>query len=165
METKNLQLQRLTEALGWYRFGGTLSGSIPQIEWAGGSLRSQGQIQVDVFGGRVQISKLEVEIPFSSVPSVKLDALFRDIDLERASKTFAFGQISGTLEGTLNELVMTAGQPAQFRAEVRSAEKPGVSPHSGRAINRAIMRSRSRAGRTGAHALGQATQTGLRHRH
>jgi hypothetical protein len=127
LETKNLQLQRLTEALGWYRFGGTLSGSIPQIEWAGGSLRSQGQIQVDVFGGRVQISKLEVESPFSSVPSVKLDALFRDIDLEQASETFAFGRISGTLEGTLNELVMTAGQPSQFRADVRSAEKPGVS--------------------------------------
>jgi len=127
LETKNLQLQRLTEALGWYRFGGTLSGSIPQIEWDGGSLRSQGQIQVDVFGGRVQISKLEVESPFSSVPSVKLDALFRDIDLEQASETFAFGRISGTLEGTLNELVMTAGQPSQFRADVRSAEKPGVS--------------------------------------
>jgi hypothetical protein len=127
LETKNLQLQRLTEALGWYRFGGTLSGSIPKIEWAGGSLRSQGQIQVDVFGGRVQISKLEVESPFSSVPSVKLDALFRDIDLKQASETFAFGQISGTLEGTLNELVMTAGQPSQFRADVRSAEKPGIS--------------------------------------
>lgn len=127
LETKNLQLQRLTEALGWYRFGGTLSGSIPKIEWAGGSLRSQGQIQVDVFGGRVQISKLEVENPFSSVPSVKLDALFRDLDLEQASETFAFGRISGTLEGTLNELVMTAGQPSQFRADVRSVEKPGVS--------------------------------------
>ena len=127
LEARNLQLQRLTEALGWYRFGGTLSGSIPKIEWDGGSLRSQAQIQVDVFGGRVQISKLEVESPFSSVPSVKLDALFRDIDLEQASETFAFGRISGTLEGTLNELAMTAGQPSQFRADVRSAEKPGVS--------------------------------------
>ena len=127
LEARNLQLQRLTEALGWYRFGGTLSGSIPKIEWDGGSLRSQAQIQVDVFGGRVQISKLEVESPFSSVPSVKLDALFRDIDLEQASETFAFGRISGTLEGTLNELAMTAGQPSQFRADVRSVEKPGVS--------------------------------------
>ena len=75
----------------------------------------------------MQISKLEVDSPFSSVPSVKLDALFRDIDLEQASETFAFGRISGTLEGTLNELAMTAGQPSQFRADVRSAEKPGVS--------------------------------------
>jgi hypothetical protein len=124
---KNLQLQRLTEALGWYRFGGTLSGSIPKIEWDGGSLRSQGQIQVNVFGGTVQISKLEIESPFSSVPSIKLDALFRDISLDQASKTFAFGQISGILEGTVEGLVLTAGQPSEFRADVRSVEKRGVS--------------------------------------
>ncbi len=127
LQAKDLQLQRLTEALGWPRFGGTLSGSIPKIEWGSGSLRSEGKIQVAVFGGRVQISKLEVESPFSAVPSIKLDALFRDISLEQASKTFAFGQISGILEGTVNEFVMTAGQPSEFRADVRSVEKRGVS--------------------------------------
>jgi hypothetical protein len=127
LEANNLQLQRLTEALGWYRFGGRLSGSIPKIEWGSGSLRSEGKIQVEVFGGRVQISKLEVDSPFSSVPSIKLDALFRDISLEQASKTFAFGQISGVLEGTVNEFVMTAGQPSEFRADVRSVDKRGVS--------------------------------------
>jgi hypothetical protein len=127
LEAKNLQLGRLTESLGWYRFGGTLSGSIPKIEWGGGSLRSEGKIQVAVFGGRVQISKLEVDSPFSAVPSIKLDALFGDIDLDQASKTFAFGQISGILAGTVNELVITAGQPSEFHADVRSVEKRGVS--------------------------------------
>ncbi|MGH7930848.1 MAG: hypothetical protein ACREQV_24010, partial [Candidatus Binatia bacterium] len=127
LEARNLQLQRLTEALGWYRFGGTLSGSIPKIEWDSGSLRSEGRIQVDVFSGRVQISQLEVEDPFSSVPSIKLDALFRNIDLEQASKTFAIGQISGILEGTVKGLVVTAGQASQFRADVHSVEKRGVS--------------------------------------
>jgi hypothetical protein len=127
LETSNLQLLRLTEALGWYPFAGTLSGSIPKIEWADGSLRSQGRIQVEVFGGTVQISKLEIESPFSSLRSVKLDALLRDISLDQASETFAFGQISGTLEGTVDELVLTAGQPSQFRADFRSVEKRGVS--------------------------------------
>jgi hypothetical protein len=127
LETKNLQLDRLTEALGWYRFGGTLSGSIPRIEWESGSLRSQGRIDVRVFGGRVQISELKVEDPFSSVPSIRLDARFRNIDLEQASRTFAFGRISGILEGTVDGLVVTAGQAAQFRADVHSVENSGVS--------------------------------------
>ena len=127
LEAKNLQMERLTEALGWYRFGGTLSGSIPRVEWDNGSLRSQGRIQVNVFGGTVQISQLEVEDPFSSVPSIKLDALFRNIDLEQASTTFAFGRISGILEGTVNGLVVTAGQASQFRANVHSVEKSGIS--------------------------------------
>src|SRR5262245_13729236 len=73
LDAKNLQLLRLTDALGWHRFGGTLSGSIPTIEWSGESLRSQGQIRVDVFGGRVEIGQLAVENPFSSLPAIRLD--------------------------------------------------------------------------------------------
>ncbi len=127
LDAKNLQLERLTEALGWYRFAGTLSGSIPKVEWDGGSLRSPGRIQAEVFGGQVEISKLEIESPLSPVPSIKLDARFRDISLAKASETFAFGQITGILAGSVNELVMTAGQPAQFRADLNSVERRGVS--------------------------------------
>ncbi|HEX2227770.1 MAG TPA: hypothetical protein VHM64_11550, partial [Candidatus Binatia bacterium] len=55
------------------------------------------------------------------------DARFRDISLEEASKTFAFGQISGILEGRVNNLVITAGQPSEFRANVQTVEKRGIS--------------------------------------
>jgi hypothetical protein len=127
LEAKNLRLERLSDAVGWYRFGGTLSGSIPKMEWESGSLRSEGRIQVEVFGGRVQISTLEIDSPFSPVPSLKLDARFSDISLDQASKTFAFGQISGILQGRVNDLVITAGQPSEFRADVQSVEKRGVS--------------------------------------
>jgi hypothetical protein len=127
LDVKNLHLQRLTEALGWYHFDGRISGSIPKIEWGSGSLRSQGKIQGQVFGGRVQINNLEIDSPFSSIPSIKLDVLFRNISLDQASATFAFGQISGVLEGTVNQLVITAGQPSEFRADVHSVEKRGVN--------------------------------------
>ena len=129
LDAKNLQLLKLTETLGWYRFGGTLSGSIPKIEWSGESLRSQGQIQVDVFGGRMQIGQLEIENPFSSVPAIKLDARFQDIQLEQASETFAFGRISGILEGTVSDLILANKQPSQFRADLHSVEKRGFSQH------------------------------------
>jgi hypothetical protein len=127
LEAQELQLLKLTEALGWYRFGGTLSGSIPKIEWAGESLRSQGRIEVGVFGGRAQIGQLAIENPFSSVPSIKLDARFDDIQLEQASETFAFGRVTGILEGTVDGLVIAAKQPSQFTADLHSVEKPGFS--------------------------------------
>ena len=127
MDTKNLQLQNLTEALDWYRFGGTLSGSIPQVDWSGGALRSQGQIQVQVFGGQILISKMEIDNPFSSLASIKLDSRFQAIDLERASETFKFGKISGILEGSVNDLILTDGQPSQWVAEIHSVEKSGIS--------------------------------------
>jgi hypothetical protein len=66
----------------------------------------------------VQVSKTEIENPFSSLPAIKLDARFQDIHLEQASETFAFGRISGILEGTINNLVITNGQPSQMQADV-----------------------------------------------
>jgi hypothetical protein len=127
VEMKDLQLQKLTEALGWYRFGGTLSGSIPKTELTSNVLRSQGQIQIEVFGGRVQIDKTEIENPFSSLPAIKADARFQNINLEQASETFEFGRISGILEGTVSDLVITNGQPAQLRADLHTVERPGSS--------------------------------------
>ena len=124
IDTRLLQLQELTEALGWHRFSGTLSGSIPQVRSSGDTLRTQGQIQADLFGGRLQISKMEIENPFSAIPSMKLDARFQDIRLEQASETFAFGKISGILEGVINDLVIADGQPARFQADIRTGERP-----------------------------------------
>ena len=116
IEAKDLQLQRLTESLGWYRLGGTLTGSIPKVEMAGHVLRSEGQIRINVFGGYVQLSKTEIENPFSSLPAIKLDARFQGIHLEQASETFAFGRISGILEGTISDLIIADGQPSQMQA-------------------------------------------------
>lgn len=124
---RDLQLQKLTEALSWPRFGGTFDGAIPQVAWTGHSLSSQGQIQLRLFGGRMQINNMEIENPFSSLPGIKLDARFQEIDLGRASETFAFGKISGILEGNVNGLVLTDGQPAQFTADIRSTDKSGAS--------------------------------------
>jgi hypothetical protein len=127
IETKDLQLQQLTEALGWHRFGGTLSGSIPKIELTGNVLRSVGQVRIEVFGGTVQLNNTEIEYPFSPLPAIKLDLRFQNIDLEQASETFEFGRISGILEGTISDLVITNGEPAQLRADVRTVERPGSS--------------------------------------
>jgi len=127
IEAKDLQLHRLTENLGWYRFGGTLSGSIPKVEMAGNVLRSEGQIEIGVFGGHVQVSKTEIENPFSSLPAVKLNARFQEIHLEQASETFAFGRISGILEGTISDLIIADGQPSQMQADVHTVTRSDSS--------------------------------------
>jgi hypothetical protein len=127
IETNDLQLQKLTESLGWYRFGGTLSGSIPKVEMTGNVLRSEGQIQIEVFGGHVEVSKMEIENPFSSLPAIKLDARFQGIHLEQASETFAFGRISGILEGTISDLIIADGQPSQMRAEIQTVARSDSS--------------------------------------
>jgi hypothetical protein len=127
LDLRLLQLQELTDALGWPRFSGTLSGAIPQIRSTGDTLRSEGQVQADLFGGQLQIDQMEIENPFSAIPSLKLAARFQDIRLEQVSDTFAFGKISGILEGAVNDLVITEGQPARFQANAETVERPESS--------------------------------------
>jgi len=127
LELKDLKLDQVTNALGWHRFGGSLSGSIPRVRWAGDSLTSDGTMMLDLFGGRAEIHGLAVEKPFSASRAVRLDTRLDALDLEQASSTFEFGHISGAVSGTIGGLVLTHGQPEEFRAEIYTVDKPGAS--------------------------------------
>ena len=140
-ETKRLQLQALTEAMNWPRFSGTMTGSIPEVQSVGATLRSRGEIQAEVFGGRVRMGKLEIDNPFSALASIKLDAKLDGIQLEQVSKTFAFGRISGILEGTIDDLVLTDGQPAELRADLHSVDRGGEQRISVEALNKITVLS------------------------
>lgn len=126
LRLEGLRLLELTQALGWYRFGGTLSGSIPEVRWSGDSLRSEGAINLNVFGGRVSIRGMEIEKPLSPLRSIRMDVGLEGLDLEQASETFQFGRISGVLAGAIQDLVITQGQAAQFQADIRTVEIAGV---------------------------------------
>lgn len=142
LQLNQLHLLPLTEAMGWYRFGGTLSGSIPQIRSVKNSLRSAGELRLEVFGGRVTIGRLEVQEPFSPLRSVKMDLRLEEIDLEQATESFAFGRIAGILEGTVQNLVVTQGQAAEFRADLHTVERSGVGQWiSVEALNRITVLS------------------------
>ncbi|MBI4524777.1 MAG: hypothetical protein HY695_13320 [Deltaproteobacteria bacterium] len=127
LKLDGLRLADLTQSFGWHRFGGTLSGSIPKVHWAGDSLRSDGVITLDVFGGQITIQGMTVEKPFLPVRAIGMNARLENLDLAQASETFEFGRISGVLAGSIEGLVISHGQPAQFKADIRSVDRPGVS--------------------------------------
>ncbi|HXK28922.1 MAG TPA: hypothetical protein VJ646_11765, partial [Candidatus Binatia bacterium] len=125
----------------WNPFTGTLTGSIPQVQSAGNLLRTSGEIQAEVFGGRARIGKLEIENPFSSLASIKLDAILNGIQLEQLSKTFKFGCISGILEGSIDDLVMIDKQPSQFRADLHTVDRGTEQRISVEALNKITVLS------------------------
>ncbi|MGH7855011.1 MAG: hypothetical protein ACREP3_16295, partial [Candidatus Binatia bacterium] len=141
LDTKRLQLQELTQALDWPSFSGTLTGFIPEVQSTDSTLRTRGEIQADLFGGRVRMSRLEIENPFSSLAAIRLDASLTNIDLEQLSKTFAFGRISGILEGTVGDLIITDGQPAQFGADLHSVDRGGEQRISVEALDKITVLS------------------------
>jgi hypothetical protein len=135
-EVRRLQLDDLTVAFGWPRFSGTLTGATPEVQTAGNIMRTKGEIAAELFGGRVRIGQLEIQDPFSSLASIKLDARLDNIELEQASKTFEFGRISGILEGTIDDLVITDGQPARLRADLHSVDRGTEQRISVEALNK-----------------------------
>ena len=136
-----MNLETLSQALNWPRFAGTLTGSIPEVRSSGDTLKSNGDIRAELFGGQVRLNNLAVENAFSSIASIKLDAALTGIQLERLSQTFAFGRISGILEGTVEDLVVTAGQPAQFRADLHSVDRGTEQRISVEALNKITVLS------------------------
>jgi hypothetical protein len=56
-----------------------------------------------------------------------MDATLEELNLEQASETFEFGRISGVLAGAIQDLVFTQGQPAGFKADLQTVDRPGVS--------------------------------------
>jgi hypothetical protein len=140
-EAKLLRLDDLTQAMSWPRFSGTLSGSIPEVQSAENLLLTRGEIQAELFGGQVRMGKLEIENPFSPLASIKLDAKLAEIQLEQLSKTFAFGHISGILEGSVDGLVLTAGQPSELRADLHSVDRGGEQRISVEALNKITVLS------------------------
>jgi len=87
------------------------------------------------------MDKLEIDNPFSSLAAIRLDANLANIQLEQLSKTFAFGHISGILGGTIDDLVIIDGQPAQFRADLHSVDRGGEQRISVEALNKITVLS------------------------
>jgi hypothetical protein len=87
------------------------------------------------------MSRLEIDSPFSALAAIRLDAKLADIQLEQLSKTFAFGQISGTLAGTINDLVIVDRQPAQFRVDLYSVDRGGEQRISVEALDKITVLS------------------------
>ncbi len=141
LESKLLKLDDLTQAMDWPRFSGTLSGSIPQVESVNNLLHTRGEMHAELFGGQIRLAKLEIDNPFSALASIKLDAELSDIQLEQVSKTFAFGRISGTLEGSIDGLVVTDGQPSELRADLHSVDRGGEQRISVQALNKITVLS------------------------
>jgi hypothetical protein len=141
LDTRRLQLESLTQALGWPSLSGTLTGTIPEVQSSDTTLSTKGEIQAELFGGRVRMSRLEIENPFSSLAAIRLDAGLTNIDLEKLSKTFAFGRISGILEGTVGDLIVIDGQPAQFGADLHSVDRGGEQRISVEALDKITVLS------------------------
>ncbi len=123
-----VSMQGFSHAMGWPIMSGTLSGAIPGVSYRNGLLILTGDLEVQIFGGKVTVQGLRIQDPFDRMPVLTTDVELQEIDLQQLTGAFSFGEIQGTLEGEVNDLRLEDWAPVAFDAWLRTAPGDDV-PH------------------------------------
>ena len=120
LSLERLDIGRLSQALEWPPFKGELSGRIPRVRYGDDRLDFDGALTANIFGGTVQVSGLSMERPFGTAPTLSADIAIDDLDLESLTGVFGFGEITGALDGHINDLRLVDWSPQTFDADLHS---------------------------------------------
>lgn len=139
---EQIDVGRLTRALGWPAFSGQLSGRIARARYANKRLDFDGGLQVQVFGGQVMVSSLAMERPFGVAPTLSADVRLDDLSLRSLTSAVDFGTITGKLDGHILDLRLVNWQPVAFDAWLHTDRHPGVAQR----ISRSAVQDLASAG-------------------
>jgi hypothetical protein len=145
---QSLDMAALSTALGWPAFGGTLSGSIPEVDYRDGVLALGGALEMRVFDGVARVEGLTVERPFGVAPTLAADVELKGLDLQPLTGAFDFGEISGRMDGYIRGLRLVDWEPVAFDARFTTDESAGDK----RRISQRAVRDLSAVGGMGAVA-------------
>lgn len=118
-----IDLSQLTLALGWPSFSGSLSGTLPRLSYQGGEVVVGGKLKAEAFGGQFSIDNFRISRPFSDLPQCYADLTMTGLDLEQLTRTFAFGRITGHVDGSITGLHLFRWSPVAFQATLRSTDR------------------------------------------
>ena len=121
-QVQPLSLARLSKALGWPTFAGTLAGDIPLVRYADGVIDVDGGLDMRVFDGHVRIDNLTVREAFGVLPELRADVDLAGLSLDALTGTFSFGNIQGRLEGRIQGLTLKDWKPTAFDARFTTPE-------------------------------------------
>ena len=151
-----ISMPLLAKAFGWPEFSGTLAASIPGVTLKDNVLTFQGNVESQVFGGRIVGSNIRLQDPLGNFPQFFADVRARDLDLGLVTQTFEVGSITGKLEVDVLGLELFAWSPTAFDARL-ATPKGDKSRHR---ISAKAVSSLSNVGGGGGGVV-QALQSGV----
>ena len=111
-----VSMSKLSTTFGWPEMNGNLAGYAPNVTYKRGDVDIQGALLIRGFGGTTTIHNLSAADLFSLTPKVSADVQLSNLDLTSLTETFSFGEITGRLEGSINNLQFVSWAPVQFDA-------------------------------------------------
>jgi hypothetical protein len=115
-EIKPISVSKLSRALGWPEFQGTLSGEIPDLQLSQGVVTLGGNIHAAVFGGNIVVRDLSLREPLGRFPQLFASIDVDNLELAQVTSTFSFGMITGRLSGQILDLETFNWMPESFDA-------------------------------------------------
>ncbi|MFA7495245.1 MAG: hypothetical protein WCY67_02910 [Acidithiobacillus sp.] len=124
---QGLSMTRLTQAMHWPPFTGTIAADIPDLTYHAGNIRTSGNLSAEIFGGRVQVNDLKVDHFLGVMPLLRANMTVHDLQLKPLTDAFHFGYISGVLQGEVHHLYLLNWSPETFQARFATVKTPDVS--------------------------------------
>ena len=115
-----ISMPLLAKAFGWPEFSGTIAAAIPGVRLKDNVLTFDGNVESQVFGGRIVGSNIRLQDPLGNFPQFFADVRARDLDLELVTRTFEVGTITGKLEADVLGLELFAWTPQAFDARLET---------------------------------------------
>lgn len=134
-----ISLSEITRAIDWPEMSGKVSGFIPAVTYSDGNVSVDTTLavplKIEAFDGRILLRDVKVSHLLSSWPEFRTTIEMENIDLEKLTETFAFGKITGRVDGHVKKLLMENWEPTQFDAMLKTSEKSGRKRISQRAVD------------------------------
>ena len=126
VELSGIRLESISDQLGLIPLEGAVNGRLARVRLSPSELSVDGGGEIEVFGGTVRVRDISGENVLSRFPKLKLSADFHDLDLAALTRRFDFGEMTGTLEGTLEDCELFRGVPVRFAARLETVHRQGV---------------------------------------
>ena len=121
-----IRLEKISDELGLIPLEGALDGSLHGVRLSPSRLSVDGGGTIKVFDGTVEVRDISGQDVLSRFPKLQLSADFRDLDLGALTRRLDFGEMTGILQGTLEDLELFRGVPVRFSARLETLHREGV---------------------------------------
>lgn len=115
-EVRPISVAMLSRAFGWPEFQGTLAGRIPGLQLREGVVTLDGNLDAEVFDGRVAVRGLSLRDPLGKFPRMHASIGIENLELALVTRTFEFGSITGRMSGYISDLETFGWMPESFDA-------------------------------------------------
>lgn len=120
MALRDVDMTALATAFAWPAFPGRLDAELPRLRYANERLAVDGKLDIEAFGGSIDIGSLAIERPFGVSPALAADVQMRGLDLRPMTEVFGFGRIEGRLDADIGGLRLVDWRPVAFDASLRT---------------------------------------------